>query len=112
MVATLRALGAGIERFLQVDVQRDHPPLDVDVLDEDHLAVFPQRDASMEEPGQDDLVASPKPGIIIASSGMATGGRVLALVWGPAELCQGAAYLAALGRLMPPPPPGAPGPGS
>jgi SAM-dependent methyltransferase len=38
------------------------------------------------------------------------GGRVLALVWGPAELCQGAAYLAALGRLMPPPPPGAPGP--
>ena len=31
-------------------------------------------------------------------------------MWGPAEACQGAAYLAAIGRLMPPPPPGAPGP--
>jgi SAM-dependent methyltransferase len=38
------------------------------------------------------------------------GGRVLVMVWGPAETCEAAPYLAALGALMPPPPPGAPGP--
>ena len=38
------------------------------------------------------------------------GGRVLALVWGPADTCEAAPYMAALGSLMPPPPPGAPGP--
>ena len=30
--------------------------------------------------------------------------------WAPAELCEAAGYLMALGQLMPPPPPGAPGP--
>ena len=38
------------------------------------------------------------------------GGRVLVLVWGPPETCEAGPYLAALGSLMPPPPPGAPGP--
>jgi SAM-dependent methyltransferase len=38
------------------------------------------------------------------------GGRVLLLNWAPAELCEAASYLMALGALMPPPPPGAPGP--
>lgn len=38
------------------------------------------------------------------------GGHVVAMVWGTAEECEAAAYLAALGRLMPPAPPGAPGP--
>jgi SAM-dependent methyltransferase len=38
------------------------------------------------------------------------GGRVLLLNWAPAELCEAAGYLMALGALMPPPPPGAPGP--
>ena len=38
------------------------------------------------------------------------GGRVLLLNWAPAEQCEAAGYLMALGRLMPPPPPGAPGP--
>ena len=37
-------------------------------------------------------------------------GRVLLLNWAPAELCEAAGYLVALGALMPPPPPGAPGP--
>jgi SAM-dependent methyltransferase len=37
-------------------------------------------------------------------------GRVLLLTWGPPETCEAAGYLAALGRLMPPPPPGAAGP--
>jgi len=39
-----------------------------------------------------------------------TGGTVAAMVWGPAEECELAPYLAALGKLLPPPPPGAPGP--
>lgn len=37
-------------------------------------------------------------------------GRVLLLNWGPANLCEAAGYLMALGALLPPPPPGAPGP--
>jgi SAM-dependent methyltransferase len=37
-------------------------------------------------------------------------GRVLLLNWAPADQCEAAAYLRGLGRLMPPPPPGAPGP--
>lgn len=40
----------------------------------------------------------------------APGGRILALVWSPAEMCELAPHLQSLGRLMPPPPPGAPGP--
>jgi SAM-dependent methyltransferase len=40
----------------------------------------------------------------------APGGRVLALVWSPMEMCELADHLKSLGALMPPPPPGAPGP--
>ena len=35
---------------------------------------------------------------------------MLYLNWAPPELCQAAAYLGAIGKLLPPPPPGAPGP--
>lgn len=38
------------------------------------------------------------------------GGVVAIQTWGRPEACQGAAFLKALGSLMPPPPPGAPGP--
>jgi SAM-dependent methyltransferase len=38
------------------------------------------------------------------------GGRILALVWSPPEMCELAPHLKSLGALMPPPPPGAPGP--
>ena len=38
------------------------------------------------------------------------GGLVAALVWGPAEECELAPHLQAVGALMPPPPAGAPGP--
>jgi SAM-dependent methyltransferase len=41
---------------------------------------------------------------------LAPGGRALALVWAPPEQCEAAAYLGALGQLMPPPPAGAAGP--
>lgn len=37
-------------------------------------------------------------------------GRLVAAVWGEPEQCQMSGYLKALGSLMPPPPPGAPGP--
>jgi SAM-dependent methyltransferase len=37
-------------------------------------------------------------------------GNVVIAIWGMAEQCEMAGYLAALGGLMPPPPPGAPGP--
>jgi SAM-dependent methyltransferase len=38
------------------------------------------------------------------------GGAILIAVWGLPEQCEAAAHLKALGALMPPPPPGAPGP--
>jgi SAM-dependent methyltransferase len=39
-----------------------------------------------------------------------SGGAVIIAVWGLPETCEAAAHLKALGSLMPPPPPGAPGP--
>jgi SAM-dependent methyltransferase len=38
------------------------------------------------------------------------GGRILALVWSPAEMCELAPHLQSLGALMPPPPTDTPGP--
>jgi SAM-dependent methyltransferase len=38
------------------------------------------------------------------------GGAVIIAVWGLPETCEAAGHLKALGSLMPPPPPGAPGP--
>ena len=37
-------------------------------------------------------------------------GRLVAMVWGNKADCEAATYLAAIGSLLPPPPPGAPGP--
>lgn len=41
---------------------------------------------------------------------LAPGGRVLYLNWAPPEQCEAAGYLAAIGALLPPAPPEAPGP--
>lgn len=38
------------------------------------------------------------------------GGMLIAMIWGNKEDCEAASYLKAVGSLMPPPPPGAPGP--
>jgi SAM-dependent methyltransferase len=38
------------------------------------------------------------------------GGRLAAMIWGNKEDCEAATYLKAVGSVLPPPPPGAPGP--
>jgi SAM-dependent methyltransferase len=38
------------------------------------------------------------------------GGKLAAMIWGNKEDCEAATYLKAIGSLLPPPPPGAPGP--
>jgi SAM-dependent methyltransferase len=38
------------------------------------------------------------------------GGKIITMIWGNKEDCEAATYLAAIGRLLPTPPPGAPGP--
>jgi SAM-dependent methyltransferase len=54
--------------------------------------------------------ADPSEALREAKRVTAPGGRVLALVWSPAEISALAPHLRSLGALMPPPPPGAPGP--
>jgi SAM-dependent methyltransferase len=54
--------------------------------------------------------ASPVTAVREAGRVTKRGGHVSILVWGEAERCDAAAYVRALGSLLPPPPPGAPGP--
>jgi SAM-dependent methyltransferase len=54
--------------------------------------------------------AQPVVALAQAARVLAPGGRVLYLNWAPPEQCEASGYLAAIGALLPPPPPGAPGP--
>jgi SAM-dependent methyltransferase len=77
------------------------------------LESLPQPDDSFDVvTGFNSFQYAARPPVALREAARVTrsGGRVVALVWGPPETCQAAPYLAALGSLMPPPPPGAPGP--
>jgi SAM-dependent methyltransferase len=54
--------------------------------------------------------ANPAAALSEARRVLRPGGRLLAATWSPPELCDLAGHLTAVGRLLPPPPPGAPGP--
>jgi SAM-dependent methyltransferase len=54
--------------------------------------------------------ARPAAALAEAARVLAPRGRVLYLNWAPAEQCEASAYLAAIGELLPPAPPGTPGP--
>lgn len=54
--------------------------------------------------------ASVKNALTEAKRVLKPGGKLVAMIWGNKEDCEAATYLKAVGSLLPPPPPGAPGP--
>ena len=77
------------------------------------LEDLPYEDASFDVvTGFNSFQYAARPAVALAEARRvaAPDGRVLLLNWAPAELCEAAGYLMALGRLIPPPPPGTPGP--
>lgn len=54
--------------------------------------------------------ASTKNALIEARRVLKDGGKLAVMIWGNKEDCEAATYLRAVGSLLPPPPPGAPGP--
>jgi SAM-dependent methyltransferase len=77
------------------------------------LEQLPYEDASFDVvTGFNSFQYAARPAVALAEARRVVrrDGRVLLLNWAPAELCQAAGYLMALGALMPPPPPDAPGP--
>src|SRR5947209_15709197 len=77
------------------------------------LEQLPYEDASFDlVTGFNSFQYAARPAVALAEARRVArpDGRVLLLNWAPAELCEAAGYLVALGALMPPPPPGAPGP--
>ena len=77
------------------------------------LEQLPYEDASFDVvTGFNSFQYAAQPAVALAEARRVVrpGGRVLLLTWAPAELCEAAGYLIALSALMPPPPPGAPGP--
>lgn len=54
--------------------------------------------------------ANVKNALLEAKRVLADAGQLVAMIWGNKEECEAATYLKAVGGLLPPPPPGAPGP--
>lgn len=54
--------------------------------------------------------ANTKNALIEAKRVLADDGKLVAMIWGNKEECEAATYLKAVGSLLPPPPPGTPGP--
>jgi ubiquinone/menaquinone biosynthesis C-methylase UbiE len=54
--------------------------------------------------------ANTKNALIEAKRVLRDGGKLITMIWGNKEDCEAATYLKAVGSLLPPPPPGAPGP--
>ena len=54
--------------------------------------------------------ANTKNALIEAKRVLAGKGKLVVMIWGNKEECEAATYLKAVGSLLPPPPPGAPGP--
>jgi SAM-dependent methyltransferase len=77
------------------------------------LEQLPYEDASFDVvTGFNSFQYAARPAVALAEARRVARpeGLVLLLNWAPAELCEAAGYLVALGALMPPPPRGAPGP--
>ena len=77
------------------------------------LEELPFADASFDAvTGFNSFQYAARPAVALAEARRVAGpdGRVLLLNWAPAEQCEAAGYLHGARRLVPPPPPGAPGP--
>jgi SAM-dependent methyltransferase len=82
-------------------------------LEHGEMEELPHEDASFDVvTGFNSFQYAARPAAALAEAKRVTvpSGRVLLLNWATPELCEAAGYLMALGALMPPPPPGTPGP--